>query len=128
MWMPAILDRLPPIDWGKVAIEVGLVVLHVFVLAAIVRVTSDERKKKEITFGLAAVVYFLSAVGMVLIAYFVAPHLGQFGFLAVAAVPLLLMMSMFKLGLGQVIVVMLAFLAYLYFIGLLRAKLLAPTA
>ena len=123
MWMPAFLDRLPPIDWVAVAWEIGFAVLNVIVLAALVRITSDERKKKEITFGLSAVVYLLSLIGMVVVAHFAGPHLGQWTFLAVAVVPLLLMMSMFKLGMGQVIVVMLAFLAYLFCLGLLITKL-----
>jgi hypothetical protein len=121
--MLAILDRLPPIDWGAVALAVGLTLLHAAVLAALVRMTSDEGAKQQVTFGLSLVVYLLAGAGMYAVWHFAGPHLGVYTPLAAAAVPALLLMFFFRLGLGQVLVVMAAFVGYLLGLYFLMEKL-----
>ena len=121
--VPGITDRLPDWNWTEIGIQLGLVILHVAVLAGIIRISSDEGAKKTVTFRTTALVYLLIVAGMTLVYYLAGPHLNQFTPLAMAAVPAVLLMFFFRLGVKQIIVVMLAFIAYLVLLGLLLRNL-----
>lgn len=121
--VPGITDRLPDWNWAEIGIRLALTILHVAVLAAIVRVTSDEGAKKTVTFRTTALVYFLIVVGMALVYHLAGPHLRNFTALAMAAVPAVLLMFFFRLGVKQIIVVMLAFVAYLFLVEYLLMNL-----